>query len=412
LASRLPFLPAHDSLYLLRNVLTAPRLVYLLRTAPCTGSAVLQQYDALLRQTVTTTLNVDLSDRAWSQATLPVRWGGIGIRDVVSLAPSAYLASAASTMDLVTRLLPPRLHGTIDSGYEVAFASWSLLTGSIQSSIHSSQSSSQSQLHPMAQRSWDEPCCQTRADELLNTATDQVDRARLLASRSEGSGDWLGALPLSCIGLKMDNAATRIAVGLRLGSPLVRGHKCVCGTAVSVDGHHGLACRKSAGRHSRHNQVNDILYRAFVSAGVLATREPTGLCVGGGKRPDGVSLVPWSKGRCLAWDATCPDTFAPSHIQSSSVSAGAVAAISEAKKCAKYAGLPADTDFCPVAVETTGVWGEEGLALVKELGRRIALCSFEPRSTLFLRQRISLAIQRGNAYCILATLPPSPLDIV
>jgi hypothetical protein len=240
LASRLPFLPAHDSLYLLRNVLTAPRLVYLLRTAPCTGSAVLPQYDALLQQTVTTTLNVDLSDRAWSQATLPVRWGGIGIRDVVSLAPSAYLASAASTMDLVTRLLPPRLHGTIDSGYEVAFASWSLLTGSIQSSIHSSQSSSQSQLHPMAQRSWDEPCCQTRADELLNTATDQVDRARLLASRSEGSGDWLGALPLSCIGLKMDNAATRIAVGLRLGSPLVRGHKCVCGTAVSVDGHHGL----------------------------------------------------------------------------------------------------------------------------------------------------------------------------
>ena len=71
-----------------------------------------------------------------------------------------------------------------------------------------------------------------------------------------------------------------------------------------------------------------------------------------------------------------------------------------------------NSTFCPVAIETTGVWGEEGLTLVKELGRRIAIISFEPHLALFLRQRISLAIQRGNAYCILATLPHLPLDIV
>ena len=104
--------------------------------------------------------------------------------------------------------------------------------------------------------------------------------------------------------------------------------------------------------------------------------------------------------------------FAPSHIQTSSIAAGAAAATAETKKRNKYACLPADTDFCPVAIETTGVWGEEGLTLIKELGRRIANISFEPRSALFLRQRISLAIQRGNAYCILATMPQSPLDIV
>jgi len=30
----------------------------------------------------------------------------------------------------------------------------------------------------------------------------------------------------------------------------------------------------------------------------------------------------------------------------------------------------------------------------------------EPRSTMFLRQRLSVAVQRGNAACILGTLRP------
>ena len=43
LASRLTLMPAHDSLYLSRNVVTTARLMYTLRTAPCTDSAELQR---------------------------------------------------------------------------------------------------------------------------------------------------------------------------------------------------------------------------------------------------------------------------------------------------------------------------------------------------------------------------------
>jgi len=46
-------------------------------------------------------------------------------------------------------------------------------------------------------------------------------RNKILATRAPGSGDWLHTLPLSSIGLKMDNATVRIAVGLRLGAPIV-----------------------------------------------------------------------------------------------------------------------------------------------------------------------------------------------
>jgi Reverse transcriptase (RNA-dependent DNA polymerase) len=394
LASRLPLMPAHDSLYLLRNVLTAPRMLYLLRTAPCTGSNELQLYDDLLRDTTSMTLNVDLSGNRWRQASLAVRWGGLGIRGVVLLAPSAYLASAAATKDLTQRLLPVSLRDSEDSGLAPAMAAWLTNTSGANPPAHPSAS---------RQRSWDDISCKAVADDLLSNAQDMADRARLIASVAEGSGDWLEALPLLAIGLKLDNAAVRIAVGLRLGAPLMHPHTCVCGTAVMSDGRHGLACRKSAGRHSRHSQINDLLLRAFSNAGVLATREPHGLCTQAGKRPDGVTSIPWQRGRCLAWDATCPDTFAQSHLQSTSTTAGAAATTAEAAKRVKYADIMATIDFTPVAIETSGAWGSEGLALVNELGRRAAALNLEPRSTAFLRQRLSLAIQRGNAYCVLAT---------
>ena len=117
-------MPAHDSLYLLRNVLTAPRLMYLLRTAPCTDSPVLQLYDTVIRESLSTTLNVDLDDDRWRQASLPVRWGGLGVRGVALLAPSAYLASAASTTELTSALLPAHLRDVEDSGMAAARAVW------------------------------------------------------------------------------------------------------------------------------------------------------------------------------------------------------------------------------------------------------------------------------------------------
>jgi hypothetical protein len=399
---RLELMPSHDSLYLLRNVLTAPKLMYLLRTAPCTGSPELPLFDAVLRESLSTTLNIDLNDDRWNQASLPVRWGGLGIRSVVSLAPSAYLASAASTKELTASLLPSRLREVTDNGIASATSAWIQLV--TNKSADSSQVTSPIPPDSPVQRVWDNRCCEVQADQLLQTAVHHVERARLLASRSPGSGDWLDAMPLSSIGLKLDNASVRIAIALRLGAPIVHLHKCICGTTVTTEGHHGLSCRRGSGRHSRHNQVNEILCRAFTSVGAFATREPHSLCGRSDKRPDGVTQIPWRRGRCLAWDATCPNTFAQSYVQTTSHTAGSAAAGAEAKKQQKYSDLNVGIDFVPFAIETSGVWGEEAMRLVTEIGRRTAVVTHEPRATAFLRQRISVAVQRGNAACINGTL--------
>ena len=200
---------------------------------------------------------------------------------------------------------------------------------------------------------------------------------------------------------------------LRPGAPVVRPHVCVGGLTVSADGHHGLSCRHGSGRYSRHNQVNDLLCRAFISADTLATREPHSLCISSGKRPDGVTQVPWRRGRCLAWDVTCPDTYAMSHIQASSTQAGLAAAAAEAKKKQKYADIISGVDFVPVAIETSGVWGEQAIELVMEIGRRIAASTHEPRSTVNLipptapvssgpaRQRLLCAGDTSHTVCML-----------
>ncbi len=268
LAGRLPLMPAHDCLFLLRNVVTTPRLVYTLRTAPCTGSKELVLYDEVLRSTLSTTLNVDLSDGGWQQASLPVRWGGLGVRSAVMLAPSAYLASAASTATLVQKLLPPFLHHITDRSTPNALAAW-------KSAVEPST------LPPVdaaatRQRSWDDPCCQRSSTLLLNSAVDDTDKARLRASLTATSGAWLQALPISSVGLRMDDDVIRVAVGLRLGANLCEPHTCTCGVPVDARGTHGLACKRSAGRHPRHGLLNDVVWRAMLRAQVPSCKEPAG----------------------------------------------------------------------------------------------------------------------------------------
>ena len=150
--------------------------------------------------------------------------------------------------------------------------------------------------------------------------------------------------------------------------------------------------------------MNETILRALQSANVPAVREPPGLTRSDAKRPDGATLVPWAHGRCLLWDATTPDTLAPSHVQRSAVLAGSAALSAEGVKTAKYTSLAVAHDFVPIAIETLGTWGPAGLAFVNELGRRISAVSGDARATDFLKQRLSLAVQRGNAASILGTL--------
>ena len=51
-----------------------------------------------------------------------------------------------------------------------------------------------------------------------------------------------------------------------------------------------------------------------------------------------------------------------------------------------------------------GALGEEAATFFRDIGRRIAVATGEPQSTQFLfQQRLSIAIQRGNAASVVGT---------
>jgi hypothetical protein len=72
----------------------------------------------------------------------------------------------------------------------------------------------------------------------------------------------------------------------------------------------------------------------------------------------------------------------------------------EERKRNKYAALTQHYLFAPVAIETLGAWGSGAMEFLGELGRRMRIVTGDPRSSAFLRQRIGIAVQRGNAVCI------------
>ena len=123
-----------------------------------------------------------------------------------------------------------------------------------------------------------------------------------------------------------------------------------------------------------------------------------------GKRPDGATLVPWKNGKSLIWDATCPDTLAQSYHAAATSDTGAVAARAETRKLTKYDSLAPSHIIVPVAIESLGVIGPISMAFFKDLSRRIRQCSGEVKAHQYLLQRLSVAVQRGNAISVLSSV--------
>jgi hypothetical protein len=389
---RLSLISSHDALVILKSALSAPKLTYTIRSSPCSGHTELDNFDNLLRKGLSDIVNVNLTDLAWVQANLPVREGGLGIRSVALLAPSAFLASAAGTLDLQMAILS-RVVVPNDPAVQATLAVWCSRHKTCAPVDNAAK----------LQCNWDQASIDVGKDILSAGFQDPHNKARLLATSAPFSSDWLTALPISSCGLRLDNDAVRIAVGLRLGAPLGEAHTCVCGHAVDVRGIHGLACRRSASRMSRHQIINDLVYRALTRAGIPSVKEPQGLSRTDGKRPDGLTLIPWRSGRCLTWDVTVIDTFADSYLAQTSTVQGSASEIAAERKNDKYKTLQHTYEFCPLALETLGPVNTLGREFLSDLGRRLTEVTGDFRETIFLRQRISIAIQRCNAAAIRGT---------
>ena len=186
IGDRLRSLTAHDSIILLRYSFAIPKLMYLLRSAPCFRSSVLCEFDKCLCSIVSTITNVSMSisDVAWKRATLPVWAGGLGFRSAIQLAPSGFLASATAA----TPISILHCSSSVVPEVDCALTHWSVsesLTPPVGDDAH-------------LQRAWDIPHIKSTLNSLLEI-DHAPNKARLFSVSTLESGAWLkGADPGYC----------------------------------------------------------------------------------------------------------------------------------------------------------------------------------------------------------------------
>ena len=323
MAGRLAKIDRHSALYLLKNCFAMPKLTYLLRSSPCfLKPEILNRYDTIIKDALVKIMNVQLPDEAWSQATLPVAKGGLGLQPATEVVLAGYLSSVNATTGIVQSLLPSNPSGQQNPYYDSALLEWKQRSGL----VHLPQI-------PIFQSEWDKPLYEVRFNQQLQSATSEAERARLLAVSAESASDWLHAIPIPSLGLYLDPMSLHIACGLRLGSTLCHPHECECGNIVEPNERHGLACKKSRGRKIWHEDVNKLIKRGLDQAKLPSTLEPIGLSrKGNGKGPDGLTYTTWKNGKCLIWDYTCADTLCKSYVKKASTEVGSAAAAGKTKK--------------------------------------------------------------------------------
>lgn len=89
----------------MKTCFTVPKLSYFLRTTPTwrIGNEI-AKIDNIIIEALVSILNIQLNENQWTQASLPVRFGGLGTRKVTDISLPAFLASTHCVKDLLSTI--------------------------------------------------------------------------------------------------------------------------------------------------------------------------------------------------------------------------------------------------------------------------------------------------------------------
>ena len=182
---------------------------------------------------------VDLQDDTWIQASLPVSERGIGVRKFQDLSVPGFISSSLSTEMLVDTVLhntgiPASARNRLR---EVAQEEWTERSRSAEEPEDSEKSK---------QKPWDFGIVKTTLNGILQEEN-QIDVARILEANAQESGQWLHAIPVPSLGIKLDAEQLRIGITLPIDARICQAHKCRCGRVIDPSGWHGSSCTINKG---------------------------------------------------------------------------------------------------------------------------------------------------------------------
>ena len=130
-------------------------------------------------------------------------------------------------------------------------------------------------------------------------------------------------------------------------------------------------------------------------AWAAAILKPAGLSRVDGKRPDGATVLLFSRGFPMAWDATIVYSCASSNLHATASSAGAAAASAEDHKRTNIRVCCHENrvNFQPFCLETVGLFGPSVQLILTEIAARISVRTVEKGVQSRLHRQIASAVQ-------------------
>ncbi|GKA95149.1 putative reverse transcriptase domain-containing protein, partial [Tanacetum coccineum] len=286
-----------SELLLLRSCMGIAKLFFGLRTCrPVYMEEATLLYDKGLRQSIEDMVVCGGSffgDIQWRLASLPIRFGGLGLYSATEASSYAFVASRAQPWALQDHILRDSSVCDIDSDYVCALACLCDMIPSFDSSVD-----------------YDMTVRQKAVFECL-----QAPHAQ----------DFLLPIPIDGLGQHMSLVEYRIILKYRLMIPLFPVDEAcpVCREACPVChkacldsfGEHAVHCRELSGFKYRHDMVRDVLVDIFRPAGISVKKEaPVNFLTDPSEgrstlRPDDILIFGWVGGKHACVNLTVVSPF-------------------------------------------------------------------------------------------------------
>ena len=123
-----------------------------------------------------------------------------------------------------------------------------------------------------------------------------------------------------------------------------------------------------------------------------ASKEPSGLLRDNDRRPDGISLIPWSQEKVICWNVAVVDNLAASDINMTTASQRGADEFAVCCIADKYSKVRTTLIFQYISINCLGAFRQSAVDFLSVVGSRLAIQI--QGELLFLC--IAIAIQRFN----------------
>ena len=317
---------------------------------------------------------------------LPVRLGGLGLRDPSTASSENFQSSERITAPLVALIISQNVGESVDP----------FTTSTIKKEIKKRN--------------------HQRQDEQAHIVYDQLapDLKRCVdLSKEKGSSSWLSVLPLEEHGFYLHKGEFKDAMCLRYGwKPNNTPQTCNCGAQFKVD--HAMICHMGGFPTIRHNGIRNITASLLTEVCNNVTTEPPLQPLSGesmtvrsantndGARVDIRARGFWNVSQDAFFDVR---VFYPNASSNSSPDSSSVYRRHEQAKKREYGQRIREVErgvFTPLVLSTTGGMGREATTFYKRLADMIAQKRQHPYPVVmgWLRCRLSFASLRASIMCI------------